>query len=68
MARLSPFGEWRKALDNYLVKWYYANWDELAGDVEPLERAYDEGQSPKEFAEWYARKHDLIRRDRNEPY
>ena len=59
----SPFEVWREALDKYLVRWYYATWNDLAGDLDPIYEAWNQGESPAEFAERFARKYDLIRRE-----
>lgn len=34
-------------------------WHELAGDSEPLARAFNDEQTPAEFVQWVQEKHDL---------
>ncbi len=49
LARLNP----------YMEKTYGLDWDAAAGDIEPIERAIQQGATPEEFADWFASKYDL---------
>lgn len=46
-------------LNPYMQEKYFLTWEEAAGDREPIERAIQNGMSPREFADWYAEKYGL---------
>ncbi len=58
-ANSMSFEEWAQAVDVLCWRHFACNWDDLAGDLEPLQCSYEDGETPREFIEWLARKFDL---------
>ena len=42
---------------------YGLGWDDACGDVEPVERAWREGETAEAFVEWWAGKYALVATD-----
>jgi hypothetical protein len=55
------FDEWKEEMEAVLKRITGCTWHELAGDLEPLEAAYKDEETPTEFANWWVDKHDLMR-------
>lgn len=53
------FSQYRTIASRYMKKFYYIDWDDAAGDEEPLRRAIEDGWAPTEFIDWWAKKYDL---------
>lgn len=53
------FDDWVREVDGLCRKHLRCSWAELAGDIDPLERGYRAGDSPRQFVEWLAAKYDL---------
>ncbi len=54
------FDEYRKAVSQYLKKYYCITWHDACGDEAPIRDAIQAKETPTEFAEWWATKYDLI--------
>jgi hypothetical protein len=54
------FDEWCLTVDALCRTHLACGWRDLAGDPEPLERAFEAGESPMAFVRWWADKYDLI--------
>ena len=54
------FDEYRKAVSQYLQKYYCITWHDACGDESPIRGAIQAKETPTEFAEWWATKYDLI--------
>lgn len=59
LAKSKTFDEWRAEMEKICLKKTGCTWDDLAGDLEPLQDAYDTSQTPEEFIDWLIRKFDL---------
>lgn len=53
------FDEWAKAVDVLCRRHFACSWDDLAGDIEPLQASYENRERPRQFIESLARKFDL---------
>lgn len=56
---LMSFEEWAKAVDVLCRRYFACSWDDLAGDLEPLQGSYENRETPRQFIEGMARKFDL---------
>lgn len=61
MASTMTFKDWRKEVERLFVASYGADWNDLCGDNAPLQAAFDAGDTPQVFVDWYADKYDLIK-------
>ncbi len=58
-ANSMSFDEWAQAVDVLCRRHFACSWDDLAGDLEPLQASYEGGETPRQFIERLARKFDL---------
>jgi len=54
------FEHWEHRVDAAFESRTGCNWQDLCGDMGPLKRAYDRGETPEEFVSWWIAKYDLI--------
>ncbi len=54
------FEKYRDTVSQYLEKYYCLTWHDACGDEAPIRTAIEVGETPTEFAEWWATKYDLI--------
>jgi len=59
-ANSMTFDEWAQTVDALCIRHFACSWDDLAGDLEPLQSSFKSGETPRQFVEWLARKFDLI--------
>ena len=59
-ANSMSFDEWAKAVDALCLRHFACSWDDLAGDLEPLQRSYESGDTPRQFIGRLARRFDLV--------
>jgi hypothetical protein len=52
--------EWKKQVNNLFVERVCADWVDLCGDNEPLQKAHERGEAPNEFVSWWIEKYDLV--------
>lgn len=57
--RRLDFTEWSFQVDGLARVHLMCSWADLCGDMEPLRRAYADGETPLEFLRWWADKYDL---------
>lgn len=57
------FDEWAQAVDVLCLRHFCCSWDDLCGDLGPLECAYVSAETPMQFVEWFGEKFDLTRAD-----
>lgn len=55
-SRLDAF---RRGIDALMLEMYAIDWQDAVGDIEPLERAIEMGETPEEFVRWFGEKYDL---------
>jgi len=53
------FDEWRQQVEALCVSHLACAWDDLCGEVAPLESAFEAGEEPLAFVHWWAEKYDL---------
>ena len=53
------FDEWAASVDELCRRHLVCSWKDLCGDLDPLERSYEMGDTPLTFVEWWAEKYDL---------
>lgn len=53
--------EYRTAVSEHLLLNFGLSWADACGEVAPLQQAIQDGETPLEFAERFARKFDLDR-------
>ncbi len=54
-----PFDTYCTHIDEACVELWGATWADLCGDLEPLQRAHANGETPYEFAEYWGAKYNL---------
>jgi hypothetical protein len=54
------FESWAASVDQLCVNHLACSWAEFAGDVEPLQSAFNDGESPEQFVVRIRDKFDLI--------
>ena len=54
------FEEWAAAVDALCRRHFAASWSDLAGDLEPLQRAFESAETPDGFVRWLAEKYGLL--------
>lgn len=55
------FDEWALTVDALCHEHLVCSWGDLCGDVNPLRRGFEAGETPRGFVRWWAVKYDLIR-------
>jgi hypothetical protein len=58
MKKEITFEDWKKELEKCLLERYCLPITEI--DEDSLSTAYEEGETPQEFVEWYGNKYDLL--------
>ena len=58
MKKEIKFEDWKKELEKCLLERYCLPITEI--DEDSLSTAYEEGETPQEFVEWYGNKYDLL--------
>ena len=53
------FEDWKAEVDAICKKRLGAGWDDLCGDLEPLQNRYAAGDTPREFVDWWGEKYEL---------
>lgn len=66
--RKLSFKQWRKEIDRLLMKRVSSTWNDLAGDLEPLQSAYADGDTPGQFVQHIIDKFDLDDTPIDHPY
>lgn len=56
---MKTLAEWSDEVDSLCKSHLACGWNDLCGDNEPLQRAFENGESPSEFVSWFAEKYDL---------
>jgi hypothetical protein len=56
---MGTFEAWAREVDELCVRHLACAWADLAGDLPPLQQAFEEGESPIQFVRWWAEKFDL---------
>lgn len=64
MARAaSPLDLYLADVSRLMLARYGLGWADACGDVEPVERAWRDGETAEAFVEWWAGKYALVARD-----
>lgn len=53
------FNEYQVAVSYWCVQLWGCSWADLCGDLEPVQRARERGDTPEEFARWWGERYDL---------
>lgn len=61
-AEVQKFANWAEEVDKLFLAQYGASWDDLAGDIMPLYDFFVADTTAQHFVDWFANKHDLIKR------
>lgn len=56
---LLSFDEWRQQVEMLCASHLACTWDDLCGEIAPLELAFGAGEDPVAFVHWWAEKYDL---------
>ena len=51
--------EWRQQVEALCVSHLACTWDDLCGEIAPLESAFEAGEEPLAFVQWWAEKYGL---------
>ncbi|MEZ5416102.1 MAG: hypothetical protein R2708_02025 [Vicinamibacterales bacterium] len=54
-----PFDEWAKEVDALCLRHLLCDWDDLCGEIEPLQQSHEAGDAPLTFVAWWSGKYDL---------
>ena len=60
---MAAFEAWSGEVDALCLRHLACTWRDLCGDREPLERSFEDGDTPLQFVRWWAEKYDLFWRD-----
>lgn len=50
---------YKRKVDAVMLELYAIDWQDAAGDVEPLQRAIEAGETPEEFVRWWGEKYGM---------
>lgn len=53
------FESFARSVDEELLKGYGISWKDASGDSDLLVQAFQGGETPEEFVQWFAQKYDL---------
>lgn len=53
------YEEWKQQVDALFRKLVGPSWNDLCGDEEPLQKAFERGETPNDFVHEYVAKYDL---------
>lgn len=53
------FDQWMLEVDRFCRTHLACSWNDLCGDLGPLQSAFDNGDEPLQFVRWWAEKYDL---------
>lgn len=54
---------WKGKVNELFLRRVCCSWQDLCGDIEPLEKAYAQGETPEEFVARYVRRFGLSTRE-----
>ncbi len=57
--RTMSFEDWKALVETLCMRHLKCTWHDLCGEEQPLRQAYEMGDAPLTFVEWWAEKYDL---------